>query len=168
MTQATDVTPEAIWMKLNEDQEFQAQPEAVRKVTQPFIEALPTILANQLDLPVTLNNLTQAKFDWMNYCLKNGYIEACMAVMPDEAFNFYSREEMPDVMKELLEQALEMATGLIGHVEELLEEYGVTEDQILLQPKNGFNAEIRERYLAHTLTIGDVLLIQPAIITKNS
>lgn len=162
------VTADVIWTKINEDVEFMQQPEAVREAMRPYVEALPTILADMLDTPVTLTSATKAKVIFIRYCLDNGFVKAAVDAMPDEALGFFDRDDLPEMMEGLLGQALEMAEEMIGNVQAMLEANGVTEEQVMLSSNVGFQAEARALYQARKLTIGKLLSVQPMVIVKNT
>jgi len=164
----TTVTSEAVWTKIGDDAEFLQQPEAVREATRPYVEALPNVLADSLDQPANLNNTMRAKFLFLRYCVDNGFIKAAVEAMPEEALGFLDREDMFPMLESALAGAIEMADELTGDISALLEENGVTEDEVMLSPKVGFNTETAAMYRAGELTIGELLVAQPMIIVKNS
>jgi hypothetical protein len=162
------VTAEAVWEKINQDAEFLQQPEAVREAMRPYVEALPTILADVLDTPTTLNATMKAKVNFLRYCVDNGFIKAAVDALPDESIGFFDRDELPEMFEGLITQAIEVAEELTGDVSALLEANGVTEEQVMLGPNVGLNNESRSLYEAGELTIGKLLMVQPMLIFKNS
>jgi hypothetical protein len=162
------VTAAAVWIKINEDVDFLQQPESVRDATRPYVEALPIILADMLNAPVTLNSVMKAKVAFLRYCVDNGFIKAAVDAMPDEALGFFDREDLPEMFESLLTQAIDMAEELTGDVAGLLKENGLTEEKVMLGPSIGLNDEARSLYQAGELIIGELLLIQPMLIVKNT
>lgn len=162
------VTPEEVWKKMQEDAEFLQQPETVQEATRPYIEALPVILADLLDQPASLDNTMQAKVKFLRYCIENGYITAVVNAMPEEAFIFFSREDLPGMFEGMLSQLIDMLEELTGDVSALLKAQGVTEEEVMLGSNVGLNDEARLLYQSGSLTIGKLLVVQPMVIVKNT
>lgn len=163
-----NVTGKEVWAKAKEDPEMLRQPESVQEAVRPYIEAAPVVLAGLLDKPATLNNVMQAKVDFTRYCLERGFIKAAVDAMPDEALGFFAREDLPAMFEGILTQLIVQVEELTGDVTALLKEYGVTEEEVMLGPQVGLNAEAQTLYRAGELTIGKILAIQPTIIVKNT
>lgn len=164
----TTVTSEAVWTKISKDPEFIQQPEAVREATRPFVEALPTVLVDLMDKPANLSNTMRAKVLFLRYCVDNGFIKAAVEAMPEESLGFFDREDLVPMLESALSGAIEMADELTGDVTALLEENGLSEDDVMLGDKVGFTPETATLYRAGELTIGRLLVTQPMIIVKNS
>lgn len=161
------VTAQEVWNQINKDAEFRQQPAQVREAMRPYIEALPTVLANLLDKPATLSNTMQAKVDFLRYCVNNGYIKVVVTATPEEALGWYDREELVEMFDGMIGQLIDMAEELTGDAA-LLKGLGVTEDQVMLGPNVGLNAKAQALYKSKKLTIGKLLQIQPMLIVKNT
>jgi uncharacterized protein (DUF3820 family) len=154
---------------LMKDAEYSAQPEAVREAMQPFIEAIPEVLEGQLDAPVTLQSLMAAKFAFLRYCGDNQFISKVVAAMPEEALGWFDRDDLAGMMEGMFGQLLDLAESIMEDVEGFLASQGVTEAQIMQHPKGlGLNPEAFALYEAGRLTIGDILVLQPMVIVKNT
>lgn len=162
------VTKEGLWAKVNEDPEMQRQTEAVREALRPYIEAAPAVLADLLDKPAIFTNIVQAKVRFIRYCIDNGFIKNIVVAMPDGALNLFSSDDVSEMLQKTLNLLSDMSRGLLADLPAFLKKYGMTEDQIILSPEMGLNAEARKLYGAGQLTIEKLLLVQPTIILKNT
>lgn len=162
------LTSSDVWAKVMEDPEIAQQPESVRDALRPYIEALPTVLADQLDQPADLANVMKAKIAFLRYCVDNGFIRAMVEAIPDEALGFMSRGSLPDMLQSQMSGLIDAAEELTGDVKSLLDAQGVTEKQVMLSDDIGLNEEARSLYEVGSLTIGELLQVQPMVIAKNS
>jgi hypothetical protein len=133
---------------------------------EPFIKALPEILADSLDKPVTLEVLFDAKLRFMQYCLDNGIGERIRTTMKD----VLADEELADtadmmtgVLGDLIEQMKEMAPQL----NEMLADQGVTEEQVFASSQVGLNENMLSLHKAGTLTLDTLLANQPGVVIVN-
>ena len=79
------------------------------------------------------------------------------------------REELLDVFEGMFEQLVEMLGELTGDgLVAMLEELGVTEDDVMLGSQVGLNEDATEQYQAGKLTVRALLEMQPMAILKNS
>ena len=158
-----------IWAKLQEDAEFMSQPEAVVIASRPFIENLPELLNDLLDMPASLATFMEAKLRWVKYCLTSGYVRAAVEAYPESELGDTMREELLDVFEGMFEQLVEMLGELTGDgLVAMLEELGVTEDDVMLGSQVGLNEDATEQYQAGKLTVRALLEMQPMAILKNS
>jgi len=163
----TSVTAEAVWNKINEDPEFLQESESIREVARPFIEALPIMLAEQLDSPVNVMNVNKAKLTFLRYCVDNGYVAAATAATYGNALDFL----VDGVLLETFESTLKRAIETLEFINEMmprLESGGLSNDEIMLSQKANLNQETRKEYLEGALTIGRLLAIQPMVIVRNT
>lgn len=164
----SNVNMAGVWSAVTQDSEWQQQPEKVQQAIKPFIEALPKVLSELLDKPVKLESLMAAKLAFLRYCLKHGYIKAVVDAMPDSALGPFDRKDLPDLLDGALRDAVEMAEAITSNMVEFLNQYGVTEDDVMLGPKVGLNANTQSLYLSGQLTIAQLLEKQPMVIVKNN
>lgn len=164
----TTVSPEAIWEKAKSDSDFAAMPEAMQDVLKPFLEALPTVLADQLDNKATLANIMKAKVTFLRNALENGFIAKMLPAVPDEMLGVLSRDTWSRMISNSMQDLIELAEGILQHGQELLDEQGITEDQVMRSERAGLNPEALRLYLAGELTIAKILEVQPMIIAKNT
>jgi hypothetical protein len=159
-------TKESIWKKLSEHPEFLENPEEVRNVMRPYIEAMPEVMDELLDLPVNLQNLVQAKILFLRHCLDNGCIEKTMAAMPADMLAFVNAEMLEGLFTELLQSLDEVLGELVLNTPAFLERIQASEEQIILG-KFGLNEEATALYKAGQLTIGKILEIDPMALVRN-
>jgi len=162
-----EVSGEKVWQKLCEDEEFQKQLESVREVMRPFVEALPMLLGELLDTPVTLVSICQAKVKFLRYCLEHDFISKAYEATPEEALGFFTREIYASMLENTFNQLIDLMEEQIPQLPTLLQRMGLAEQDHLLDSA-GFREEARELYLLGELIVGRLLLVQPMIIVKNS
>jgi hypothetical protein len=162
------VSAQKIWEVLMKDKEFAAQPEPTLKATRPFIDAIPGILKDMLNVQATLSNLSKAKVAFLRYCLDHDYIKIMVDAMPDEALGFFDREDLPGMFESMLDLLIDSFEPLVENALAILKARGVTEDQLMTGPNVGLSGKALKLYRAKKLTIADLLELQPGIIVKNS
>lgn len=155
-------TASQVWEAAVADPKFAAlAPEGSpeRDVIRPFVEGSVEVLADQLETVVSLHAIAKAKITYLRYCIDNGLIKA----MGDATG---MGGEMFDGMFEGL---IEMLVPVVANTALFLEENGVTEEQVMLSPLMGLNADNKEKWRAGTLTIGELLMTQPSdiLLTDN-
>lgn len=131
---------------------------ALREAIRPFFESAPTVLAEFLDRPLTLQVLADAKIAFLRYCLGNGFVEKVGGAVGMSGH----------LVKLMFKGLIEMWENILKDVPAFLEAQGIMEEQVMLSPKVGLNADNQKQYKAGTLTVADVLRTQPAVILKNS
>ena len=157
---------ELIWLKINEDQEFQQQPQVLREAMRPYIEAMPTVLSDMLDQPVNLSTLVNAKLKFLRHSVDNGIIGVAINALPEEQKSFFGDES--DMFQEMFNGIIDQLASMTGDLPGLLQEQEVTEEQVMLGPQLNLNPESRILYKTGQLTIEKLLLVNPMVIYKNS
>lgn len=165
----TTISPQAVWEAANQEDGFPQQPEAAREALRPFIEALPTILANVLETPITISSVMSAKIAFTKYCLNNNFIGAVLAATPPEILQrMGSPEELAEQMGEMMNHIIVTAEEVVADVPAILQRHGVTEQAVMMGQQFGLNQASREQYLAGKLTIGQLIVTQPSVIFSNT
>lgn len=164
----SDVTAKNVWTAINEDPEFLEQPEAMREATQPFVEALPVILADLLDEPATLSNIMKAKLIFLRHCLANEFIAKAVAAMPDESLSFIEREDMIPLMDSALRKAVNLIELMTSDMPAFLKANEITEPEVMMGSNLGLRHDALGFYESGKLTIGKLLATQPMVIVKNT
>ncbi len=160
------VTGAEVWSMLLADPEVTAQlPEGsqIREAFRPFVEASPVVLANLVDERMTFQVLVNAKIKFFRYCLNNGYVDKMAA-----ASGMGDGGMFGGMFADLLEGVVEMLEDMASDIPVILQEQNVTEEQVMLSPQVGLNAANKKLYQAGTLTVADVLRMQPAVILHNN
>ena len=157
----TTLTGSDVWNASLEEESFaEEMPEGgpVREIIRPYIEAAPTVLADYLEKPLTLQVLADTKIAFLRYCMDNGFAEKM-----GEAVGFSG-----EIIEVVLSNLVEALAGMLEDIPGMLEEQGVTEQQVMLNKKVGLNSENKKLYKAGALTVEQVLRTQPSVIVKNS
>ena len=155
-----------IWELLKSDPTFtKGAPDGALEVFHEVIEALPKILAKrQLKALVTLSTLTKAKLDIVEHMLDTGIVIKIAATIPEE-LRTCSPEELADFIKSSFEQLRTPFMEMIHNTKSFLADYGVTEYQVLADPKGcNLNQASLNAYRAGKLTIRRLLETQPATL----
>lgn len=153
-------TPIQVWEATIADQNFVAKmPEGSRQreAIRPFIEGAVEALADQLENYVTIQTLVEAKFAYLRWCIENG-LGRVMA----EATG-----TNPRLIEPVLGKMFKMLEEMCNNLPALLERHSITEEQLMRDPKLGMNADNIEKWRSGVLTIGELLVTQPAIILSN-
>ncbi len=153
-------TAAQVWETITADSQFIAQaPEgsAVRIATRPFIEGSVEALGDPLENFVTPKVIFEAKVTFFRYCLENNFGKVVGDAVGMDA----------DLATGMLVGLIEMLEPVIQNFLKFLEENGVTEEQIMIDPQIGLNTANQQKWRDGTLTLGELLLTQPAIILLN-
>lgn len=129
-------------------------------ILRPFVMALPELLADLLDKPVTVETLVRARAVHIRHSLEGEYIRKDAAADFGEPLDA-DDEIFVETMEEEWRKALSSLEAIATNVSAFLEEGGRTEDNVVLHYLSPENAE---RYLAGELTIAGLLISQPTII----
>ncbi len=162
------VQPKEVWDALQKHPEFAAQRFAMKKMLRPYIEATPTVLLDLLDKTATVETLMKAKIAFLRYCVANGFVKAAVAVTPAASLDLFGSDAAASMMESALSGAIDMAEEIAKDVPGILEQYGMTERQLLTNPKVGLAGKALKLYDQGKLTVGEILRLQPAIIVKNT
>ncbi len=154
-------TAAQVWDAIQTDPGFAAEAPAdspQREIIRPFIEGSVTALDSQLDTVVTLQTLADAKVAFLRYCLEHNLGRAMSNALGVS-------EGMLTMM---LQRLVDMFAQITSDMDAFLKENGITEDEVMAGPQIGLNATCKQKWQDGTLTIGELLLLQPAIILQNS
>lgn len=184
------VTGEQVWQKLLKDSGFTSSvPSTQYPLYEPVVKALPEVLADLLDEPVTVKSLLQAKAACIRFYIDSGFVRSCLAevplrrVKPRVSFSFGKKQkvvfELPEldvlIDSALLARAegaisvmLEQLDAIIAEVPAFLRSRGMSEEGFVCSPAVGLSLQNIARYRRGALTIGSLLESQPSIIIKNS
>lgn len=160
----TTVSPEVIWEKANQDSEFTDLPKPMQEALKPFIEALPTVLADQLDNRATLVGISKAKVTFLRYCLDNDLAGKIILKM----LGHYTKSSSSEMMEASMRQLLDSIDEIVQNAQAILEAQAVSEDEVMRSESVGLNPEALSLYLAGELTIAKLLEVQPMLIAKNT
>lgn len=165
----SQITGKQILSALMKDPEYSAQPASVIEASNPFMLAIPEALKDHLDKIVTLATLMDAKIAFLRYCVANDYVKKVVSAMPEDSFGWMDADSMAEMMQNMMAQVVEMLAEVVKDAPAFLEAQGITEEQMMAHPKGvALKPSLLKLYKAGTLTIADVLKMQPMVIIKNT
>lgn len=146
-------TPEAVWEVINADPEFLESSKPIREAMRPYVEALPVILADQLQDKVTFDSLKKAKLVFLQYCMANGFVQAMVEAMPHP---LRSRSNMPELIEKSMNQVIEATANGSSRA-------------IQVQNLSSYmNEKAMALYESGALTIGGLLMVHPMYMVANT
>ena len=74
------LTGKQILAALMKEPEYSAMPEQILAAMEPFMLALPEVLKDLLDTPVTMRSIMDSKLIFLRYCMANDYVKKTMTV----------------------------------------------------------------------------------------
>lgn len=151
----TTITPEQVWEAFLKDDVSTGQFDVVLAAIRPNIEALPVILADVLDVPVTLKVISEAKATFLSYCLEHSFIGTM-----GKNLATYSQAAMS--------ANIQMLQTTSADVPGYLRKFGMSESEYMLHDVVGIglNDENRLLYQEGKLTIAQLLLTQPSMFAN--
>lgn len=163
----TSPMPDQVWQGVLKDPETASQPDVMKQALRPFVEAIPKVLADLLDMAVTVESIMKAKIAFLRYCADNGFVKAIIAATPAESLWLIGAGTAASMLELALTAAISMAEQIAQDVPVMLAQKGTTERELLASPKVGLTGEALALYDKSKLTIGDLLRLQPMIIIKT-
>ena len=127
-------------------------------VIEPFIGALPTLLADMLGQPVTIVRLAEAKRRYCQNCLDNDIREHATRGMIDA--------NTASLMVDNLQSDLELCRKLKRSVQKYLRRHGLTAEEFFIGTVV-FSDDILALVMAGRLTFADLLLRQPSVFPNQ-
>jgi hypothetical protein len=142
-------------------------PKNAQEAFGDLIEALPEVLKEHLDKKVALRSFIEAKLAIVEHTLESGFIGKMFAAVPEEELPM-TVDEMTEMMTMMLKQLRGPFMNMIHDTQAFLENYGVTERQMLANAQGGrFSAQTLAAYDKGKLTIRSLLETQPAALLLN-
>jgi hypothetical protein len=156
-----EISGEKLWDTILLDSRFiDRQPAVIRRVLKPYIEDLPQILADFLELPVTASNLLKAKHAFLKHCLDTDLDEKIIQAHP------YIESQSGATLRERMFIAVVDYVSIIHHLNEFLKIHGIDEDEYCID-QFLLSKELEEAYLRNELKIGDLLQAIPLIFIRH-
>src|SRR3989338_3038296 len=159
----TTLTAKLIWTKLNEDTRFLGKPVSIREAVRHFFEAMPVVIADFLDRPVTVTNILEAKIVFLRYTIDNGICGATLSGFSDAFLRGLDKDFLLEIMRVQMDETLSKAEILLADLPTIIDQSGLSDQEILLNPDSGLNDEARRLYQSGELTVGGLLTVQPYI-----
>lgn len=162
--------PEKIFEALLNDAEFVAvNTPSTMLVFGWLARELPEVLVHLLDTPLTFGSLMAAKADVARHFLENGYVESLVAAIPDYQIVSVTREDIIANMRCMLSRSIWVFEKMAEDTQGWLKAYGHTDENALENPRCGrLNPEAMAAYRAGTLTVGQLIRIQPSVFMQNN
>ncbi len=150
----------AVWEAFCLDSEFARSTPADNphfEAMRPFIEGSVTALDGYFDTFVSVASICVAKQKFLRHCmaLNIGGVMAELMGTDEGLIN--------EMLTDLADQLDEMVEDIPGY----LHQHGLTEEQVMLGPQIGLNGVNLQKWRAGTLTIGKLLVSQPAVLLEN-
>ncbi len=161
------VNGQQVWNSLQNDSHLKGQ-EYLYPVLKPMVEAIPEILGDDLQKPVSAETLVRGRMKFVRYCLEHDFIKDAVEAMPEDAFGFFGKDGMGEMMEAALTSLVSFSEGFLEDVMGFLKDSGLTDEQVVLSPKTGLNAEMREKYTAGGMTMEDLMIGQPGVIVLEN
>ena len=154
MVEEAVVTGAAIWEKMLADPKFQSQPEQLREVFRPFVEAVPVVLKEDLEKVVSNANIGRARAKFLRYCLDNGYMKEMIVAASEGKAGWFAKWLGSFVATRLMRIVIK---GI---------EKSADESERNLQSNVWFDPKMDEWHVVGELTIGKLLLLAPQVILR--
>jgi len=154
--------PNAIWATYLSGEFHQPQHKKVLAVMEPYVKALPLVLARQLDNLVTLRSLLKSRIAFLDYCLTHDLPEAMSTAGPD-----YLRGK-GSLVTRLLVDIIAAHRLVLASIPGLLERLEYADEIEYIVDQFELNEAMAAYLYDSKLTIGPLLLEQPIIFTRHT
>lgn len=175
------LTEQELETAIKADPYFEGKDEQTIQFTITTGKYLIKALGEQLDQPITVTSLWEAKLAINSIAVSLLFPEKAHQVIEDD--NPIRKVTIPNLelkgisqmfadmaeamMFTVLENAIEQMSEIAKNAPKLLEEQGLTEEQFFMHPQLNLAPELKDAYKQHTLTASMILLRQPSIIVTN-
>lgn len=165
----SQISAEEIWAKLLENDEIGKRSDAAKQIIRSFVEKLPEILLPLLEQPATLVNILTAKVLYLTYCVENGFCVAIYEQFSEESLGFLGRKGFTAFLGMSFCITISHKQYMIDNLMEILKEFSETEEDIIFGSAVDLKEDLCEFYKSDpiSLTIGELLLLDPYIIIRN-
>jgi hypothetical protein len=164
------VTGKEIWAAAEKDPELMEsvfQHKKPRAIFQDYIENdLLVAIGDILDKPANIENVLDVKIAYIKNTLETGLMSRLIEAVPQEVLGFFTAGSLLEMVTDMLLQAIEILGPIAKDVPAFLKENGVSDKFLYEQLK--FSPENIAMAIGNKLTIGDLLISQPAVILKNT
>lgn len=151
---------------LNKDPEYLMQEKSVINFMNEFMLAIPEALREFLDAPVTVTSIVNTKVAFIQFCIENNYVSKVIAASPQDSFGWMDPSVVAEMIQDALSNSFDLFSKFASDIPQFLREYGISEEKMMYSFE--LRPELMERYRTGTLTIGELLMLQPMVILKNS
>jgi len=159
------VTGSEIWERVARSPDVTCQPYKVQEVTKSFIMAVPDILKDLLNQKVTLETVMKARLRFLHHCRYFNYSRKILDAKPECSYGYFSREETSRAIEDTLCSDIELAEIVLCDPAAFMRRQNATELEIMQNPGGlGLRNDVLKKYVCGTLTISDLLRMQPEVI----
>lgn len=155
-----------IWLALFSDPKIDSGSQLMR-VLQPFVESIPEALSNSLSDSVTASSLEATSILFARYCLENGLVRKVVDLIPPNELGYDGKETIVLTREGYLLQLIVGRERKLSRLSQYMQEKGLTDSDIVLPKIAGLSSEFVAKYQEGSLTILDLLLVQPRFIISG-
>lgn len=163
----TVITGKDIWEKASKDPAvtkaimFKSQ----MAVFQDYVENnLLDAIGDMMDKPATLENIINAKVAFVKNVLSTGLIRKFIEAEPARGSMIANSGVVIKMLESVLEQLVEALEPIAADMQKFLEENNLSE--AFIYAKMGLSSDNIDKAAKGELTIGELILDQPAVILK--
>lgn len=161
-----EITGDAVWDSLMADMDFLNNPPAVRVAQESFVRKLPVIAAAYLQEAVSLESLARTKAAYLQYCFEGGYIQILASAILAAGCQTMEYDRLVEFYSEKMSTFISGVDSLISETGEVLAETQISEKYFVMAIFQ-LNETAAKRYCADTLTIGELMLLDPLVLVRN-
>lgn len=133
----------------------------------PFLEALPTMVADLLDQPLTFLIMVQASLRFNQHLIQTKFADVIILQHRNYGSTQEGDTELALALNEALQAQIDEAKLIISMGDQYLVQKGMTEAQILLHERMELCIPLRVAYMLGQLTLRQLLENQPTVILFN-
>jgi hypothetical protein len=160
-----------VWQVLLADEYFlnevpEGEPQAVFR---SLVDALPTLLGDLGDSPVTVESLLAAKKLVLEHSLRTDFYGRLNRSAPDALFGRWDRQEALEAVQKLAARSVKKCEAVLADVDRHLRRLSMSRSEFLAAPGGGgLGPEARQASRRDDFTIGALLEMQPSAVLKNN
>ncbi len=161
-----NLTGDLVWKVLSEDP--RTEKIAGLPILEPYVKALPEILKSVLEEKVTMATYMKARILYYRYLSTEGVATKQIALIPKQLLQGKDRNQIAAEAEKAMIKAIAAMEAIIPHVPQILIAKRITENEYFTTAK-GINLKslAAAKYNNGTLTIGDLLMIDPYVLVGN-
>lgn len=155
------LNPEQIWQAFLRSEFTLAQDPNTLAVMEPFVKSLPVVLSSYIDNFVCLRSLLKSRIAYHEHTLAHGLPKELAENGPSTLMG--KEREIALV----IETAIIEDRTILDHLCEFLDSEGISEEEYVIE-RFGLTDSLADRFLAVSLTIGEIICYEPIIIARHT
>ena len=158
-----------LWEAIKEDRDFRGlfEHEDPAQIFQEYFEdRFPDLVGELADEQASLENIITLQITYCNNFISSGILKRAVEALPDEETAMFGVDCMVSMAEGLILTAVEMFEGVLEDIPAFLREQGISNRDFYEAMK--LSEENIQKVEAGDLTVGELLLSQPAIILKQN